>query len=81
MRGTCKGIQMKERLIRITVEESGRRIHATSPDLPGLFVSERTEDELMEAIPQVIALLFEADGQTVIVRELDEGIFFLEGTC
>jgi hypothetical protein len=40
---------------------------ATSPDLRGLLVAERSLDELAEAVPQAIKDLFAADGIEMIV--------------
>jgi hypothetical protein len=55
--------------IKITEGKSGL-FFATSPDLPGLLVEERTMDALEEAIPQVIAnLLLEACGAKVVVTQ------------
>jgi hypothetical protein len=61
----------KTMIVRIKIEEGKSGLFfATSPDLPGLLVEERTMDALEEAIPQVITnLLLEAYGTKVVVTQ------------
>lgn len=58
------------RIIRVRIE-TGREglLYATSPNLRGLLVAEPTRAELLRAIPQAIADLYEAIGERVLVTE------------
>jgi hypothetical protein len=47
-------------------------IFATSPDLKGLLVSERTIGELDKSIPDAITDLYAACGEKVFVTRVDE---------
>jgi len=62
---------MKARLIRVQVQQSDTRHFATSVDLPGLFASEATAERLREVLPEVIQMLLEADGDPVLVQEVE----------
>lgn len=62
---------MKARLVRISIEATANRLYATSSDLPGLFVSEKSPEALEAALPSAIELIFAADGIRVQVSELE----------
>jgi hypothetical protein len=62
----------RARIVRVKIEESKVGLfYATSPDLGGLLVSERTIDALDEAIPKAIAELYAAmhGGAKVVVTK------------
>ena len=61
----------KTTIVRVKIEEGRTGLFfATSPDLPGLLVAERTMDALDEAIPRVIAnLVLAACGAKVVVTK------------
>ena len=61
------------RIVRVKLEKGDAGlIFATSPDLPGLLVAQRTKEDLERAIPVAIADLYEACGTPVIVTKLDQ---------
>ena len=57
-------------IVHVKIDE-GRAglLYATSPELPGLLVAERSRDALLEEIPLVIEALFREQGKTVRVIE------------
>jgi hypothetical protein len=60
----------KAKVVRVKVEEGKTGLfYATSPDLKGLLVAEPTIDALNEAIPRVIADMYAACGETVVVTK------------
>ena len=63
---------MHARVVRIQLEEtkSGQFL-ATSRDLKGLLVAERSVDAVIRAVPQAIAELYAACGVDVVVTRLD----------
>jgi hypothetical protein len=61
------------RIVRVKLEKGDAGLlFATSPDLKGFLVAERTEDALARAIPVAIAELYEACGMQVIVTRADD---------
>jgi hypothetical protein len=63
---------MKAKVINIKIRagELGY-FHATSPDMPGLHVTEKGRDALLGEIPNVIAALAKAQGKDVVAHELE----------
>lgn len=65
--------KMAARLIHIKIEEGKTGLfYATSPDLKGLLVAERTIPALLENIPKCITNLFMAKGVEVIVTNIED---------
>jgi len=59
---------LKARTVRVKIEEGKSGLFfATSPDLKGLLVAERTVDVLYAQIPKAIENLYEACGERVVV--------------
>ena len=59
----------------ISVEiESGEAglFHATSPQLQELFVSGESEDEVLNAVPDVIATIFSLKGEDVAAYPVEQ---------
>ena len=69
----------RAQIIRIKIEEGRTGLFfATSPDLQGLLVAERTIDELDEAIPEAIAELYAAAcGVKVVVTKAKDDSEFI----
>jgi hypothetical protein len=68
----------RAQIIRIKIEEGRTGLFfATSPDLQGLLVAERTIDELDEAIPEAIAELYAASGVKVVVTKAKDDSEFI----
>lgn len=65
--------KMNAKIVRIVCEQ-GRTglLFATSPDLKGLLVAERTQDDLDRAIPKAIMDMYEACGINVVVSRVDD---------
>jgi len=64
---------MGPRIVRVEREQGKAGLfYATSPDLKGLLVAEKTSEALEEAIPQAIKDLYAAHGVEVIVSPADE---------
>src|SRR5690348_17313544 len=64
---------LKARIVHVVREEGKTGLfYASSPDLKGLLVAERTLDALDRAIPQAIADLYAACGEEVFVARLDD---------
>ena len=64
---------MKAKIIRVAFRpgEQGLLI-ATSADLMGLYVVGQTRSELIDDVPNAIEALFTAQGQQVVVHELED---------
>lgn len=62
---------MKARIINISLTHARGRVYASSNDMPGLYVSGYTADEVLEDVPEAIRALFEADGIKVHVAEAE----------
>jgi len=63
---------MKATIIRVEIRETEEgRFYASSPDLWGLNISSSTIEKLNNEIPQVIRMLFAAQGKNVSVIEAD----------
>lgn len=65
--------KMRAHVVRIQLEEckSGQYL-ATSRDLKGLLVAERSVDAVLHAVPQAISDLYAACGVDVVVTKLDQ---------
>lgn len=63
---------MKAKIIRVSIEEADGRLYAESADLPGFFVTEADRASLNIAIADGIRLMYEAEGQSVLVQEAEE---------
>lgn len=64
---------MGPRIVRVEREQGKAGLfYATSPDLKGLLVAEKTREALESAIPQAIKDLYAACGVEVIVSPADE---------
>jgi hypothetical protein len=60
----------KPKIVRIKIERGDTGLmYATSPDLKGLFVADRTLEDVERAIPKTIAAIFAARGIRVIVTK------------
>jgi hypothetical protein len=65
---------MKAKIVHIQVEaDKSGLLFATSADLKGLLVAERTREELEAAIPAAITALYAACGTAVVVTMLEDG--------
>lgn len=62
---------MKARIINISLTHSRGRVYASSNDMPGLYVSGYTADEVLQDIPEAIRALYEAEGIKVLVTEAE----------
>lgn len=69
---TTGGGSLKARLIRIEFErgETGR-IYAKSPDIKGLWIGRRSMEELEHDLPEAIAAMYAACGESVVVSKLE----------
>jgi hypothetical protein len=64
---------MKARIVHITCEQGkAGLLYASSPDLRGLLVAERSVDAVRQAIPKAIRDLYAAKGVEVVVSPVDE---------
>lgn len=63
----------KAKLIDVEIVEKRGRVYASSGDMPGLYVSGYTKEQVIEGLPAAIKALYAADGVDVIVRELESG--------
>jgi hypothetical protein len=64
---------MGPRIVRVEREQGKAGLfYATSPDLKGFIVAEKTRDALEKAIPQAIKDLYAAHGVEVIVSPADK---------
>ena len=62
------------KVINIRVEQGEADLFfATSPELKGLLVAERTIEELDSVIPRAIVEMYAACGERVFVSKLDDG--------
>ncbi len=63
--------EFRARLVRVRVRQGeAGLLFATSPDLRGLLVAERTAEELEVAIPQAVTDLYAACGEAVVVSRM-----------
>lgn len=62
----------KATTFRVRIEDRNGLFVATSPDLKGMLVAERSLDALKAAIPSEVADLFAACGVEVVVSEVDD---------
>lgn len=63
----------KAKIISIVIDKGDAGLlHATSPQMPELFVSGETEGELLEAVPVVLRAIFKAHGKDVQVVEVED---------
>ncbi|PSM20209.1 hypothetical protein [Nitratireductor sp. StC3] len=62
---------MKAKIIHLAMAEANGLVYVTSPDLPGLYVSGRSREEVIEGVPEAIRVMFAARGTDVIVREVE----------
>lgn len=63
---------MKAKVVHVKIRAGERGyFHATSPDMPGLHVTEKGRDALLEEIPNVIAAFSKAQGKDVVAHELE----------
>ena len=61
----------KAKLINISIVENRGRVYASSEDMPGLYVSGYTKEQVIQGLPAAIKALYAAEGIDVIVRELE----------
>lgn len=65
---------MKPKIVRVVVEADPVGVfYATSPDLKGLLVAERTLEALDREIPRAVRDLYAACGIIVFVSKADDG--------
>lgn len=62
---------MKARLIHLALTKANGRCFVTSKDLPGLYVSGRTREEVISHVPEAIRVMYLAEGIEVIVSEVE----------
>jgi hypothetical protein len=66
-------ILTKAKVVHIKIEEGKTGLfYATSPDMKGLLVAERTIDELEDSIPRIITDMYAARDADVVVARIDE---------
>ena len=63
----------RAKIIGVIIEKGDAGLyHATSPDMKDLLVSGETVEDVKEAVPAVIAAIYEAYGENVNVVEAEE---------
>ncbi len=73
MRTEAAATRLRARIVRVRYEKGNTDlIYATSPDLKGLLVAERTSEALENSISQAIADLYAACGEEVVVTRVEE---------
>jgi hypothetical protein len=65
---------MKAKIIRVKIEEGRTGLFfATSPDMKGLLVAEKTLEKMETAVPEAIRDLYAACDMEVVVSRLENG--------
>ena len=64
---------LKAKIVRIRIEEDDGLFIATSVDLKGLLVAQKTLDALQREIPKNIVSLYAACGVEVVATMIEDG--------